>query len=190
MGWKRGFDRTGRGRRTEVCRTAGDGSFVKQIERYSKLLKEYSRPRTELVEYMLDSDSANIVVTTSQPRWLCACFDFTRICEFILECVQTCVEDDLGMEVAYLRAHDATVRDLEGWLDMRQAALNTLIDVIVQNRGTLSNSKRKLVEGLSEEAAQRIVKTANEHFAEFIDRAACIASSRTRATDGLSQRRA
>ena len=42
------------------------------------------------------------------------------------------------MEVEYLRAHDSTMRELSGWLDMRQSRLNTLIDIIVQGHGELS----------------------------------------------------
>lgn len=48
------------------------------------------------------------------------------------------VEEDLAMEVGYLRAHEATMRELSGWLDMRQSRLNTLIDIIVQGDGELS----------------------------------------------------
>lgn len=74
------------------------------------------------------------------------------------------------MEVLYLRAHDATIRELETWLDMRQAVLNTLVDVIVQGNGTLSKRKLKLVEGLSQPEIQRIEECVNHHFAEFLDR--------------------
>jgi hypothetical protein len=143
--------------------------MLKQLDRYSKLLKSYSRPRTELLEYILDSDSATILVKSAQPLWLYAYFDATDACEFILECCKSCIEEDLLTEVAYLRAHDATVKDLETWLDMRQSALNTLIDVIVQGNGTLSKSKRKLVEGFTDVEIERIGATVSEHFAAYID---------------------
>ena len=146
--------------------------MLAQIERYSGLLKRYSRPRTDLLEYALDSDSATIHVRSPQPAWLYAYFDATDICEFILECCKVCVEEDLLAEVDYLRAHDAAVRDLETWLDMRQAALNTLIDVIVQGNGELSNRKLKLVKGLTQEEIARIQTTVGEHFANYIDRRA------------------
>ena len=146
--------------------------MLAQLERYSTLLKRYSRPRTDLLEYALDADSATIHVRSSQPAWLYAYFDATELCEFILECCKACVEEDLLTEVDYLRAHDATVRDLETWLDMRQAALNTLIDVIVQGNGELSKRKLKLVEGFSNDEIARIQATVSEHFADYIDRRA------------------
>jgi len=145
--------------------------MLKQLDRYSTLLKNYSRPRTELLDYMLDSDSATILVKSAQPLWLYAYFDATDICEFILECCKACVEEDLATEVVYLRAHDAVVQELETWLDMRQSALNALIDIIVQGNGTLSKSKRKhkLVEGLTDAQIERIESTVSEHFASYID---------------------
>ncbi|MDN0084937.1 Fic family protein [Crenobacter sp. SG2305] len=148
--------------------------MLKQLDRYSALLKRYSRPRTEFLDYTLDGDSANIHVSSRQPLWLYAYFDATDICEFILECCKGCVEEDLQAEVVYLRAHDATVRDLETWLNMRQATLNILIDVIVQGNGALSKRKQKLVEGLSEAEVARIEATVCEHFAAYIDQRASL----------------
>jgi hypothetical protein len=144
--------------------------MLKQLDRYAALLKRYSRPRTEMLDYALDADSSTISVRSPQPRWLYAYHDFTDICEFIYECCQTCIDEDLQSEIAYLRAHDATVRDLETWLDMRQSALYTLIDVIVQGRGVLSRRKHKLVEGMTDAEVARIVATVVEHFAAYIDR--------------------
>jgi hypothetical protein len=146
--------------------------MLKQVDAYSALLKSYSRPRTDLLEYVLDGESATILVRSPQPLWLYAYFDATELCEFILECCRVCVEEDLQAEVAYLRAHDQTVRELETWLDMRQAQLNTLIDVIVQGNGQLSERKRKLVGGMSADDVARIERTVGEHFGAYIDRRA------------------
>ncbi len=143
--------------------------ILKQLDRYSDLLKRYSRPRTALLDYMLDADSAIIRVLSAQPLWLYAYPDMTEICEFVLESCRVCVEEDLLSEVMYLRAHDATVRALESWLDMRQSALNSLIDVIVQGNGVLSKRKHKLVEGMDEDVIARIEHTVSEHFADYID---------------------
>ena len=52
---------------------------------------------------------------------------------------------------------------------MRQAALNTLIDVIVQGHGVLSKRKHKLSEGLSDEDGARIEATVAANFSAYID---------------------
>lgn len=143
--------------------------MLKQLDRYSTLLKAYSRPRTELLNYRLDSDSGTIMVTSSQPIWLYAYFDATELCEFVLECCKLCVEEDLAAEVQYLRAHDQTVKELEGWLDMRQSKLNSLIDIIVQGHGALSRRKRDFVQELTDEEISRVEEVVNRNFAEYID---------------------
>lgn len=146
--------------------------MLKELPRYSALLKRYSRPRTDLLDYLLDAESATILVKSPQPLWLYAYFDATELCEFVLDCVKRCLEEDLPDEVAYLRAHDLAVRALEQWLDMRQSQLNTLIDVIVQGQGTLSKGKRKLAEGLSDAELERVEKTVSDSFAAYFERRA------------------
>lgn len=146
--------------------------MLKQLDRYSSLLKAYSKPRTELLNYQLDSDSATIRVTSPQPQWLYAYFDATEICEFMLQCCKFCVEEDLASEVEYLRSHDQTLRELETWLDMRQSKLNTLIDLIVQGHGSLSRRKRSFVEELTDEQVTRIEEVVARNFAGCIDQQA------------------
>lgn len=146
--------------------------MLKQLDRYSTLLKAYSRPRTALVNYRLDSDSATIMVTSPQPLWLYAYFDATELCEFVLQCCKLCVEEDLAAEVEYLRCHDLAVRELETWLDMRQAKLNSLIDIVVQGHGSLSRRKRHFVEELTDEQVQRVEEVVARNFAGYIDKRA------------------
>jgi len=143
--------------------------MLKQLDRYSSLLKSYSKPRSELLNYQLDSDSATLRVTSPQPLWLYAYFDATEICEFVLQCCKFCVEEDLASEVEYLRSHDQTVHELETWLDMRQSKLNSLIDLIVQGHGSLSRRKRNFVEELTDEQVTRIEEVVARHFAKYID---------------------
>lgn len=143
--------------------------MLKQLDRYSTLLKTYSASRTALVNYRLDSDSGTLMVTSPQPLWLYAYFDATELCEFVLQCCKQCVEEDLAAEIQYLRSHDQAVRELERWLDMRQAKLNTLIDIIVQGHGVLSRSKRKFVEELTDEEIRRIEEVVGRTFSEYID---------------------
>ncbi|WP_323024591.1 Fic family protein [Castellaniella sp.] len=143
--------------------------MLKRLDHYSSLLKSYSKPRTELLDYQLDGDSATIRVMSPQPLWLYAYFDATEMCEFMLQCCKLCVEEDLASEVEYLRSHDRTVRELETWLDMRQSKLNSLIDIIVQGHGALSRRKRNFVEELTDEQVARIEEVVARHFARYID---------------------
>lgn len=142
--------------------------MLKRLADYAKILTSYSKPRTDLLAYKLDADSGNILVESHQPSWLYAYFDATAACEFLLECVKLCVEEDLQQELLYLHAFDRAKTELETWLDMRQSRLTTLIDVIVQGKGELSKRKRALFKELSDEQLERVVETVGQHFHDFI----------------------
>jgi len=142
--------------------------MLNNLDSYGKLLKGYSRPRTALLEYALDSDSQTIHVRSSQPTWLYASFDATEICEYILSCIEQCVETDLAQEVRYLRAYDRTKNRLETWLDLPQPKLDLLIRLIVQEHGELSQRKRKLYDMMSEEDLARVQTVVSDEFQDFI----------------------
>jgi len=116
--------------------------MLSRIGRYSELLKAYSRPRTDLVNYRLDADNGTVMVTSPQPHWLYAYFNAMQLCELLPECVQETVEVDLASEVRYLRSHDSTVRELEAWLDLPQSRLNTRIEEVV-SRNFAGTSRRR-----------------------------------------------
>ncbi|CAB3755225.1 Fic family protein [Paraburkholderia humisilvae] len=143
--------------------------MLKNVARYSDLLKSYSRPRTALLDYRLDADSDTIHVRTGQPAWLYASFDATAICEFVLECCKQCVEQDLALEVRYLHAYDAAVARLETWLDLRQSKMANLVDIVVQGHGELSKRKRAHFAELTDEDVERAEKAIAEEFAHYLD---------------------
>lgn len=142
--------------------------MLKSLDRYSKLLKSYSAPRTALLDYVLDDDSGTILIRSSQPLWLYASFDATDICEFLLACVAQCVEEDLAQEVKYLEAFDRAKTRLEAWLDMPQPQLSLLIRLIVQGNGELSERKRKRFDTMSETSLARAEEVVSDEFADYI----------------------
>ncbi|WP_029047464.1 Fic family protein [Cupriavidus sp. amp6] len=144
-------------------------SMLKNLPVYAGLLKDYSAPRTGLLNYVLDADSDTILIKSPQPYWLYASFDATALCEFVFECVQQCVEEDLALEIRYLKAFDASVARIEGWLDLRQARLTNLIDLVVQNHGELSNRKRAKFTELSDAEIARIEEVVRDEFADYFE---------------------
>lgn len=87
--------------------------MLKQLDVYSRLLKAYSAPRTGMLDYVLDADSETLLIRSPRPLWLYASFDATGICEFLLGCIQECIEQDLAHEVSYLQAYDRARRRQE-----------------------------------------------------------------------------
>jgi len=142
--------------------------MLKQMDIYSRLLKAYSAPRTALLNYALDSDSETIHIRSPQPLWLYSSFDATAICEFLMACIQECVEQDLAQEVKYLQAYDRAKFRLEAWLDLPQPKLDLLIRLIVQGNGEISQRKRTLFEMLSNDALQKAQDVVGDEFHALI----------------------
>lgn len=143
--------------------------MLSQLGEYATLLKAYSKPRTALLEYVLDEDSQTILMRSPQPGWLYASFDATALCEFMLTCIAQCVEFDLAHEVSYLQAYDKTKARLETWLDLPQPRLDLLIRLIVQGHGELSRRKHKLFAELSEVAISRAQEVVNDEFENYME---------------------
>lgn len=143
--------------------------MLSSIDTYSRLLKAYSQPRTALLDYVLDDDSQTILIKSLRPLWLYASFDATPICEFILACIQQCVEEDLVHEVRYLKAYDRSKARLEAWLDLPQPKLALLVRLVVQGYGELSNAKRKLFDGLPDDELARAEAIIREEFEEYFE---------------------
>lgn len=130
--------------------------MLSSLEIYSRLLKAYSQPRTALLDYVLDDESQTILIRSHQPWWLYASFDATALCEFILACIEECVEQDLAHEVKYLQAYDSAVARLEAWLDLPQPKLSLLIRLVAQGHGEISQRKRKIFEELPRRSWRRL----------------------------------
>lgn len=144
--------------------------MLKQLDVYSRLLKAYSAPRTGMLDYVLDADSETLLIRSPQPLWLYASFDATGICEFLLGCIQECIEQDLAQEVSYLQAYDRAKGRLETWLDLPQPKLDLLIRLVVQGNGELSRRKRDLFELLPDDALARAQCIIEDEFHAVISK--------------------
>lgn len=145
--------------------------MLRSLEIYSQLLKSYSQPRTALLDYVLDDESQTIFIKSPQPSWLYASFDATALCEFILSCIEQCVEEDLAHEIHYLQGYDQAKARLEAWLDLPQSRLNLLIQLVVQGHGELSQRKRKLFPELPPELISRAETIIGDEFETYFSKA-------------------
>ncbi len=141
-------------------------SMERDIARYAEVLKDYSAPRTAMLDYRLDSD-ANFIDVRKQPLHLYAFFDATELCEFTLACIERAIDQDLAEELAYLRAYDSAHRSLTRWLDAPQPELEKLIRYIAQNNGRLSRNKRGQFPLIGDDDIVRAETQISEAFAAY-----------------------
>ncbi|MDP2784778.1 MAG: Fic family protein [Sulfurimicrobium sp.] len=110
---------------------------------YSEVLHTFSKPVMALLEYYLEENNAAITVTSRHPRDFYAYFDATRIVEYVYGAIEKAIEEDLPLEVAYLQCYDAAYNRINARYDMPGRELDLFIQVVVDNGGSLSISKRK-----------------------------------------------
>lgn len=139
--------------------------MLKDIERYSRVLRAYSAPRMQHIEYRLDADTDTIEVRSGQSRWRYAYFDATAACEFVLDCLSLALDRELVSELQYLRSYDNAFTRVGSWLDAPQPELEKLIRYIVQNGGGLSHNKRSQFPKLSDAEVQRVEAIVRDAFA-------------------------
>jgi len=110
--------------------------ILDNIEKYKKVLEDYSLPRLPLIRWE-PTESGNIKVM-NQTRDLYRFFDATPQAEFLYECVITTIEVTLPEEVRYLKKHDLMKTFLTHKFDMPDRKIELLIGFLRQNKGKLS----------------------------------------------------
>jgi hypothetical protein len=97
-------------------------------------------------------------------------FDCTESAEFLYECVQRTVNQDLPREIEYLRRHDEAIQKVMDTVEMPDNLADNLVLMILQNNGKLAKRRRqKEFEALTDaevSALEQIVQSVFEGFAE------------------------
>jgi hypothetical protein len=70
-------------------------------------------------------------------------FDATAHAEFLYECVEQTIEQDLPQEVAYLEAYDRFAKGLQAVVDMPERKVDLLHKFLGQANGQLSKRARE-----------------------------------------------
>ena len=92
-------------------------------------------------------------------------FDATPQTEFLFECVQKTIENDLPEEAEFLRRYDAFRTGLALLVDMPDRLSDLLFRFLVQNNGKFSDRAReKELAALTDEEARRIEDIYDEIF--------------------------
>ena len=110
---------------------------------YSEILQAFSKPLMALLEYYIEENNEAITVTSRHPSDFYAYFDATCIVEYVYAAIEKAIEEDLPLEITYLQCYDAAYGRINTRYDIPGPELDLFIQVVVDNGGSLSNSKRK-----------------------------------------------
>ena len=115
-------------------------AILRNLDEYKRVLESYSEALLPLIDWE-EAPEHNIRVlndTASFYRF----FDATRHAEFLYQCVEQTVEQDLPNEVRYLEAYDRFSERVQDVIEMPDRTVALLRSVLAQNAGRLSARAR------------------------------------------------
>lgn len=116
-------------------------AILDKIAEYKDVLESYSGRLLPCVEW--ESTPAGNVEVLNDTGDFYRFFDATPHAEFLYECVQRTIEQDLPKETRFLRNFDAFRAGVENMIDMPERTLNNLFGFLQQNEGRLSKRARE-----------------------------------------------
>lgn len=115
--------------------------ILKHIPDYLSVLMGFSRPVTQLWEYVRGESEP--IVTRAAPGRAYRFMDLSREVAFLHGMIRLAVEDEIPRELGWLSGYDRAFRQLEAEFDIPRSDLSALIRMIHSNQGKLSGGKRK-----------------------------------------------
>jgi len=116
-------------------------AILERIDDYRDVLESYSRPLLPLIEWQ-PTERNNVQVLNDTGDYY-RFFDATPHAEFLFECVQKTIDEDLPRETDFLRRYDTFRSQLEACIDMPKRTIDLLFRSLQQNDGVLSKRARE-----------------------------------------------
>lgn len=132
-------------------------AIYREIAKYKGVLESYSRPLLGLIEWE-PTTTGNVRVLNDTAAYY-RYFDATPHAEFLYQCVEQTIEQDLPQEVAYLEAYDQFSKGLQEIVDMPERKFDLLHKFLRQGEGRLSKrAQTNEFAGLTEREVELIEK--------------------------------
>jgi len=139
-------------------------AIYREIPRYTAVLESYSKPLLEFIEWE-PTPQGNVRVLNDTADYY-RYFDGTAHAEFLYQCVEQTVDQDLPQELAYLEAYDRFSAGIQTMVDMPDRKVNLLQRFLNQGKGQLSKRARtNEFAALTDEEVRQIEELHRENFA-------------------------
>ena len=116
-------------------------AILNKIDDYRNVLENFSANRVDLIKWE-QTDSHNVEIENNTID-LYRYFDATPQAEFVFECVKDTIEEIIPAEIEYLHKYDLLFQYITTIVSLSDSMVDLLIKYIIQNKGKLSNKKRK-----------------------------------------------
>ncbi len=114
--------------------------MLDRIDDYRTVLQGHSAPLMDFIEWRA-SHKGNVEVLNDTAD-LYRFYDCTAEAEFLHECVQRTIEEDLPREIEYLKRHDEAMRGIMNAIEMPDSLAQQAILFITQNEGRFPRRRR------------------------------------------------
>ena len=136
--------------------------ILSNLDLYGAVLNEFSKPVMARTDFT--PPPPDVYATGNDPRFF-RFFDATAQALFLYRALERTVEHDLEEEINYLVSVERARASLKGEIDWPAQSLDLFINVVHQNNGMLSKTKRDShFSWLTEEELARFVRAVNEAF--------------------------
>jgi Fic family protein len=115
--------------------------MLKYNHEYDAVLESFSKPLlTVLTAYDLSDEG--ILSVTQDSKIYYQYLDYTKITEYLFQCVQKAIHEHMEQEIIFLLNYDKTKNVIQSIVDLPDKEIDLLIKLITQNHGELSKKKR------------------------------------------------
>ncbi|MDF2365638.1 Fic family protein [Sneathiella sp.] len=116
-------------------------AILERIDDYRRVLESYSQRLLPVIEWE-PTERMNVRVLNDTDDFY-RYFDATPHAEFLFECVQKTIENDLPEEAAFLQRYDQFKSRVETLVEMPASTVDLLFNFLKQNNGRLSKRARE-----------------------------------------------
>jgi hypothetical protein len=142
-------------------------AILEKIDAYRRILEDYSERLLPLIRWQ-PTENGNIHVLNETSDFY-RYFDATPQTEFLYECVQRTIAEDLPNETEFLGRYDEFRERVGNIVDMPDRTVNLLFRFLRQNKGRLSDraKKREFAE-LTDRECKQLALIFEDTFAEIL----------------------
>ena len=139
--------------------------MVNHKKEYDMALEVYSKPLMRRIRYELNQQDHSLRVTN--PEAVESYFrypDLTSQCIYLATTIQETIKEDIYPEMEFLVKYDEAKTAIQEIVDMPDRYIDLLIKLLHQNKGLLSERKRKHFTQLTDSELSRIETVFREVF--------------------------
>ncbi|WP_242443581.1 Fic family protein [Sphingobium sp. LB126] len=140
-------------------------AILRRLDAYRLVLESYSRPLLQEIEWQRTADG-NVEVLNQTINFY-RYFDATAHAEFLYDCVEQTIVEDLPREVRFLEAFDRFSDGIQQIVDMPDAQVELLQKFLQQNTGQFSQRARsREFAALTDDEAAQIEQLYTDAFGD------------------------